>query len=60
VRQVMIYAAEIVLALAHVHSHHVIFRDLKPENVMVRPMGVGRGVTGLRSTVMRRADAMRG
>lgn len=31
----MIYAGEITLALEHVHSHDVIFRDLKPENVMV-------------------------
>merc|ERR1712185_797575 len=30
-----IYSAEILLALEHVHSQHIIFRDLKPENVMV-------------------------
>lgn len=32
---VVVYAAEIALAIEHVHSHDVIFRDLKPENVMV-------------------------
>ena len=32
---VVVYAAEIALALEHVHAHDVIFRDLKPENVMI-------------------------
>jgi len=32
---VVVYAAEIALALEHVHAHGVIFRDLKPENVMI-------------------------
>ena len=32
---VQIYAGEIVLALLHVHRLGIIFRDLKPENVMV-------------------------
>ena len=32
---VQVYAGEIVLALLHVHRLGIIFRDLKPENVMV-------------------------
>ena len=32
---VEVYAGEMVLALEHVHAANVIFRDLKPENVMV-------------------------
>ena len=29
------YAACLAVALGHLHSHHVVYRDLKPENVMV-------------------------
>ena len=32
---VVVYAAEVALALEHVHSYEVLFRDLKPENVMI-------------------------
>ena len=32
---VRIYMAEIALALEHVHAEKIIYRDLKPENVMV-------------------------
>ena len=29
------YAAEVILALDHVHSHGLLYRDTKPENIMV-------------------------
>jgi len=33
------YAAEIVLAFAHMHSMNVVYRDLKPENLLISTTG---------------------
>ncbi|CAM9160168.1 unnamed protein product, partial [Heterosigma akashiwo] len=34
-----LYAAEVLLALEHLHAHGVVYRDLKPENVFLRENG---------------------
>eukprot|EP00047_Mylnosiga_fluctuans_P003990 m.232160 g.232160 ORF g.232160 m.232160 type:complete len:734 (+) comp12307_c0_seq1:159-2360(+) len=36
------YAAEIVLGLAHIHSRNMIYRDLKPANILLDGMGHAR------------------
>ncbi|CAM9842065.1 unnamed protein product, partial [Heterosigma akashiwo] len=37
--QATLYAAEALLALEHLHAHGVVYRDLKPENVLVHESG---------------------
>lgn len=36
---VRFYAAELILAISHLHSLHVIYRDIKPHNIMIDASG---------------------
>ncbi|WP_411023794.1 protein kinase domain-containing protein, partial [Salmonella sp. s51228] len=33
------YSAEMVLGIAHMHSQHIIYRDMKPSNVLLNMEG---------------------
>ena len=33
------YAAEIILALEHLHKNHIVYRDLKPQNIVIDNKG---------------------
>lgn len=34
-----VYAAEVLLAIEYLHSHGIVYRDLKPENLMLDASG---------------------
>ena len=37
--EVRLFAAEIALAMSHLHQHNVVYRDVKPENILISSDG---------------------
>lgn len=55
--RIQLYAAELVAGLAHLHSVDIIYRDLKPENVLIAKDGHVVLVDFGLSTYARKSDA---
>ena len=46
--QIKFYSAQIALALTHLHSKHQIYRDIRPENILIDDQGyIGLGDYGI-------------